>query len=172
MGLLIFLLIAIAIAGIIAIIYIINNSQMKFLQSKIATSENTIKEYLDERYSYLEDASNIVKKSIGDEKDYFKDYLVKSSSLIKLHENLINAFNLLSKVESDFKKLENNKKLISINNKIKISNEKIVAITSYYNKSVTQLNEFTRKFPSKYIAKLNKIKVKPLFNNKEIIKED
>lgn len=171
MSFLIFILILIIIAGILAIVYITNYSHMKFLQSKIISSESTIKEYLDERYSYLEEAADIVKKTVGDDKDYFKDYLVKSSSLIKQHSNLNSAFVLLYKVESDFKKLQTNKKLNSINAKIKESNEKIVAITSYYNNNITQLNDFTRNFPSKYIAKINKIRVKPLFNNDDLVKE-
>ena len=171
MNFLLFLLILIAVFGVLAIVYITNYNHMKYLQTKVETSEETIKKYLDERYSYLEDAAAIVKKTVGDDKDYFKDYLIKSSSMIKLHESLINAYDLLYKGENDIKKLQTNKKLATINKKIKLSNEKIVAITEYYNKSITELNEFARNFPSKYVAKINKIKIKPLFNNKTLIKE-
>lgn len=171
MKLIIFLLILIIIAGSVAIVYLINYSHMKFLESKITSSEETIKDYLNERYSYLEDASNIVKKVVGDEKDYFKDYLVKNNNLIKQHETLTSAFKLLYKVEDDFKKLQTNKKLTGINKKIKESDERIVAITSYYNKNAKELNEFTRKFPSKYVSKINKIKIKPIFDNKDFDKQ-
>ena len=68
MNFLIFILVLIAIGGTLAIVYLINYNHLKYILAKIETSEETIKDYLDERYDLLIEASDIVKKTIGEEK--------------------------------------------------------------------------------------------------------
>ena len=164
-------LVLIIIGGVIGIIYVTNYNKMQYLQTKIEQSEGIIDETLRERFDLLMKADNIIKGVIKDNKDYLKEYTsIKTDTItnFEMDRKLKNAFNLLYKFRLDYKELENNKDFKEIFDKIKESNEKITAATSYYNKNTNELNGYVRKFPSNIVATMNNMEVKPFFDKKDM----
>ena len=164
-------LIIIIVVSTLALIYVINYNKLQYLKSKIEQSEQIIDETLRERYDLLCEASSIVKKVIDDKKDYFKEYTnIKSDTLssFEMDRKLKEAFNLLNNLKDDYKEVEKNKDLKKIFESIKETNEKIAALTSYYNKNTGILNEYVRKFPSNIVAKICKIEERLFFDGKDM----
>ena len=166
----IFLILIIIGAGV-AIIYIINYNKMQELKTKIEQAEGVIDDVLRERYDILLRADNIVKGTLKDDKEYFKDYISlknKNITNFELDRKLKEAFNTLQKFRDDYVELQTNKELKELLNLIKISDEKIAAITSFYNKNTNEINGYIRKFPSVVVAKIHKIKIRAFFDGKDM----
>lgn len=171
MTFIIIILLLVIIGGILGIIYILNYNKMQNLKNKIEQAESIIDETLRERYDLLEQADNIVKRILKDNKEYFKDYLnIKNKNItnFEMDRNLKSAFNLLNKFLDDYKELQSNKSLKEIILKIKESNEKISATTGYYNKNTNELNGLIRQFPSNIVAKTCKLKIMSFFDGKDM----
>jgi LemA protein len=171
MNFLYFILLLIIIIGVLGIIYVIYYNKMQFLRTKIEQAEGIIDETLRERYDLLVRANDIVKSTLDDGKDYFKEYINLKNKQITNYETdrkLKEAFSILSKLNDDFPVLQKNKELKEIFNSIKASNERITATTSYYNKNTNELNQYVRKFPSLIIAKVHNFKVNPFFDGKDM----
>ena len=166
----VFLIIVIIASGL-GLVYVLNYNKLQYLTGKIEQSEQIIDETLRERYDLLCEASGIVKNILGEKKDYFKEYTsIKSDTLssFEMDRKLKEAFNLLKNLKEDYKEVENNKDLIKILFTIKETDEKITALTSYYNKNTATLNEYVRKFPANIVAKINKIEVRLFFDGKDM----
>ena len=69
---LLFLIILCAGAGIVYVVYY---NKMQYLKTKIEHSESIIDETLRVRYDLLVHADNIVKSTLNDGKEYFKEYI-------------------------------------------------------------------------------------------------
>ncbi len=165
------LLFLIIIIGSLAIFYVIYYNKMQFLKTKIEQSEGIIDETLRERYDILIRASNIVKSILKDEKDYFKEHINiknKQVSNFEMDRKMKEAFNILNKLIDDFPELQKNKELKEILLNIKVTDEKIVATTSYFNKNTNELNGYIRKFPSNLVGKFHKFKISPFFDGKDM----
>ena len=164
-------LIVIIVLSALALIYVLNYNKLQYLKSKIEQSEQIIDDTLRKRYDLLCEASNIVKKELGDKKDYFKEYInIKADTLssFEMDRKLKEAFNLLNNLKDDYKEVEKNKDLKKIFVNIKETNENITAVTAYYNKNTGILNEYVRKFPSNIVAKINKIDERLFFDGKDM----
>ena len=164
-------LISIIMIAICAIVYIFYFNKMQYLKTKIEKAEGIIDETLRQRYDLLVRADNIVKSTLKDNKEYFKEYLdLKNKNITNfdMDRKLKEAFNTLEKFKDDYPELGKNKELKDIFITIKETDEKIVAITSYYNLNTNQLNAFIRKFPSNIIAKFHHFVVKPFFDGKNM----
>lgn len=155
----------------IALVYVIYYNKMQYLRTKIEYSESIIDETLRKRYDLLVKADNIVKSTLQDGKEYFKEYLHlkdKKITNFDMERKLKEAFNILSKFKDDYIELGNNKELKEIFSFIKESDEKITAITNYYNKNINELNRYIRKFPSNTVAKFHQFKISAFFDGKDM----
>ena len=70
-----FLLILIIIIACLAIAYITYYNRMQYLKTKIEHAEGIIDETLRQRYDMLIRADGIVKSTLNDGKEYFKEYI-------------------------------------------------------------------------------------------------
>lgn len=167
----VFLIFIILGAGV-ALIYIYFFNKMQYIKTKIEQAEGIIDETLRNRYDMLVRADNIVKSSLQDGKEYFKEYLAlkkKNISNFELDRKLKEAFALLYKFKDDYpNEIGQNKDLKEIFSSIKASDEKIAAITGYYNKNTSELNALIRKFPSNIIGSIHKFKINPFFDGKDL----
>lgn len=166
-----FLLILIILVASLAIVYISYFNKMQYLKTKIENAEGIIDELLRKRYDMLVRADNIVKSSLNDGKEYFKEYIQLKNQKITnfdMDRKLKEAFNTLEKFKDDYPELGKHKELKEIFTSIKESDEKIAAITSYFNKNTNILNGYIRKFPSNFIAKFHQFKINAFFDGKDM----
>lgn len=165
------LLILIIIGAILAIIYVLYFNKMQYLKTKIEQAEGIIDETLRKRYDTLVRADNIIKTSLNDGKEYFKEFITlknKNVTNFEMDRKLKEAFALLYKFRDDYPELGSNKELKEIFSSIKETDEKVAAITSYYNKNTNELNGLVRKFPSNIIGKIHKFKISAFFDGKDM----
>lgn len=165
------LLILIILIACLAIVYISYFNKMQYLKTKIEQAEGIIDELLRKRYDMLVRADSIVKSSLNDGKEYFKEYIQlkdKKMTNFDMDRKLKEAFNTLEKFKDDYPELGSHKELKEIFTSIKESNEKIAAITGYYNKNTNILNGYIRKFPSNIIAKFHQFKISSFFDGKDM----
>lgn len=171
MNLFFLLLILIIIGTSLAIVYVLYFNKMQFLRTKIEQAEGNIDETLRKRYDLLLRANDIIKSTLKDNKEYFKEYINLKNKKItnfEMDRKLKEAFHLLSKFRDDYPELAENKELKEIFATIKESDEKITAITSYYNKNTNELNGFIRKFPSNIVAKFHHFEISAFFDGKNM----
>ena len=165
---LLFLIIIGAGSGIVYVIYF---NKMQYLKTKIEQAEGIIDETLRKRYDILVRADNIIKTSLNDGKEYFKEFILlknKNVTNFEMDRKLKEAFALLYKFRDDYPELGNNKELKEIFSNIKETDEKVAAITSYYNRNTNELNGLVRKFPSNIIGKVHQFKVSAFFDGKDM----
>ncbi len=168
------LLIFIILIASLAIVYISYFNKMQYLKTKLENAEGIIDELLRKRYDMLARADSIVKSSLNDGKEYFKEYIQLKTQKITnfdMDRKLKEAFNTLEKFKDDYPELGSHKELKEIFTSIKESDEKIAAITSYYNKNTNLLNGYIRKFPSNIIAKFHQFKISSFFDGKDMTDE-
>ena len=166
-----FLLILIILISCLAIVYVTYYNKMQYLKTKIEHAEGIIDETLRQRYDMLVRADGIVKSTLNDGKEYFKEYIQlknKQVTNFEMDRKLKEAFNTLNKFRDDYTELGSNKELKEIFTSIKESDEKIAAVTSYYNKNTNILNGFVRKFPSNIVAKFHQFKINAFFDGKDM----
>lgn len=171
MSLLYLLLFLIIIGGSLAIVYVLYYNKMQFLRTKIEQAEGIIDETLRERYDTLVRANDIVKSTLQDGKEYFKEHInIKNRDVtnFEMDRSLKDAFHILNKLIDDYPELQKIKELKEILNSIKETNEKITATTNYFNKNTNELNSYIRKFPSTIVGKIHKFKISPFFDGKDM----
>ncbi len=164
-------LILVIVFGLVGIGYIFIYNKMQYLKTKIEQAEGLIDEALRERYDILVRANDIIKSSLSDKKDYFKEYVElkdKQVSNFEMDRKLKEAFRVLEKLMDDYEELDKNEDLKNITKTIKETDEKIVAATSYYNRHMTELNALVRKFPSNIVGRLHGFKVSTYFDGKDM----
>ncbi len=169
-GFYIFLILLIICASL-GIVYIVYFNKMQYLKTKIEHAEGIIDETLRERYDALVRIDNIIKAILNDGKEYFKEYINlknKQVSNFEMDRKLKEAFHLVEEFKDDYPDLQKSKELKEIMVSIKNSNEKIAAITSYYNKNTNELNGYIRKFPSNIIAIIHHFKISAFFDGKDM----
>jgi len=168
-------LILIIIICLILLIYIYYYNKMQYLKTKIEHAESIIDEVLRSRYDYLIKADTIIKSTLKDNKEYFKEYINlkdKDVSNFVMDRKLKEAFHIVYQLRCDYPELQLNKELKDIMHTIKDTDEKITATTNFYNKNTNELNGLIRKFPSNIIAKIHKFKIKTYFDGKDMSDED
>ncbi len=165
------ILILVIVFGLVGIGYIFIYNKMQYLKTKIEQAEGLIDEALRERYDILVRANDIIKSSLSDKKDYFKEYVElkdKQVSNFEMDRKLKEAFRVLEKLMDDYEELDKNEDLKNITKTIKETDEKIVAATSYYNRHMTELNALVRKFPSNIVGRIHGFKVSTYFDGKDM----
>lgn len=168
-------LIIIIVIGLLTIIYITIFNHLQFSQTKIEKVEGKIDEDLREKYDLIKKADSIIKDNLENKKDYLKEYInIKNEKIsnFDLERKLKEAENLINTLYEDNKDLNKNNSMLEIKLEFKAINEKLVAGISYYNKHVTEINNYIRKFPNNIIAKIHHFKIKPFFDGKDMTDTD
>lgn len=171
MNLFFLFLILVVLGSSLAIVYVLYFNKMQFIKTKIEQAEGIIDETLRFRYDLLVKGDLIVKSTLKDNKEYFKEYINLKSKKItnfEMDRKLKEAFSTLSKFKDDYPELNENKELKEVFSKIKESDEKITAITNYYNKNTNLLNGFIRQFPSNIVAKFHHFQISTFFDGKDM----
>ena len=162
MGAFEFLLIVLAIIGILAICYIMIYNKLQIEKTKIEHAENLIDENLRSKYDIMVRANDVIKNDLKE----------KKISNFNLDRELTQAENIIANLCNDNPELEKNENMIEITYDFKMINEKLTACISYYNKQMNLLNGYIRKFPNNIIAKLHNVKSKPFFDGKDMTDND
>ena len=172
--LIIILAILIIISAII-ITYIFNYNKLQSMNIKINESEHIIDEELRNKYDLIMKSSNIINKDLIKEITYFKELeKIKSDQIsnFEMDRKITEGENLISKVKSDHKSLDDNEEYNEIVNSLKDSDEILEAAKSFYNKYTTEIILIIKKFPTNLIAKIHKIKLRNYFDGKNMFDDE
>ena len=169
------LLLIIILLGILSILYITIYNHLQYNKTKIEKAEGNIDDDLRTKFDLIVKADNIIKNSIKSKNEYLKE-------IVNLKEEKISNFNLERKLKEaetiidtlydDNKELNENETMNEIKQELKAIDEKLVAGISYYNKHVSEINAYIRKFPNNIISKIHRIKVRPFFDGKDMTDTD
>jgi len=168
------ILIILLLIGILAILYFNFYNKLSYLFSKTKYAEDLIDKDLDKKYKLLVKINNLMKKTLHAKKDYLvaindfsSEELFSSEKDVKLKEYTTTVNNLIS----DYTKLANHKEIKKQVNNLHEIDEKLDASKTYFNKYMVELSKLSTKLPTSLIAKVNKIKVKQLYETNETIKK-
>ncbi len=162
------LLVIIILLSLGGIYYVTAFNALNDLKTKMDEAESIIDENLRTKYDTLIRLSNIVKKSMKQDKNYFKEYEKLNEMNISnfdMDRKLNEGYTLLLKMIGDLN-LEDVIDIISEVDNIKRIDEKLTAAKNYYNKNTSKSNAIIRRFPTNLIAKIHKFKVKLFFDGK------
>ena len=169
------LLLIIILLGILSILYITIYNHLQYNKTKIEKAEGNIDDDLRTKFDLIVKADNIIKSSIKSKNEYLKE-------IVNLKEEKISNFNLERKLKEaetiidtlydDNKELNENETMNEVKQELKAIDEKLVAGISYYNKHVSEINAYIRKFPNNIISKIHRIKVRPFFDGKDMTDTD
>ena len=169
------LLLIIILLGILSILYITIYNHLQYNKTKIEKAEGNIDDDLRTKFDLIVKADNIIKNSIKSKNEYLKE-------IVNLKEEKISNFNLERKLKEaetiidtlydDNKELNENETMNEVKQELKAIDEKLVAGISYYNKHVSDINAYIRKFPNNIISKIHRIKVRPFFDGKDMTDTD
>ncbi len=169
----IFLLIIIFI-GVISLVFFLIYGKLAYLFDKINFADKAVNEEIEKKIKCLIKINNQAKKTLRAKKDYLQEINELSDKDIDSQEKdkILSNYNItVNNLISDYTKLANNKEMKKcIANLLEID-EKLDASKSYYNKNTEKLSEISVKFPANIIAKIMKIKIKPLYDTNEDIKK-
>ncbi len=169
------ILLLVILLGIIAILYINIYNHIQFSKTKIEKVEGKIDEDLREKYDLIVKADTVIKNNLKAKKDYLKEYINLKEEKISnfdLERKLKEAKNIIDTLYEDNKELNQNETMQEINEEFKSIDEKLVAGISYYNKHVTEINNYIRRFPNNLIAKIHHMKPKTFFDGKDMTDTD
>lgn len=163
------ILILIIILGSIGIFYVITYNTIITYKLKIEKAEGIIDEALRKKYDTITQANGLIKKVIT-KKDYLKEFMElkdKRISNYDLDRKLTEAYNLILELKNDHSELDTKEfnKFIKEINQI---NEELVSCKNYYNKNTSELNKIIQKIPTNIVAKINRCKIKPFFDGKNM----
>lgn len=150
------------------IYYSISFNKLNDLKTKIQEAESIIDENLRIKYDTLIRVSNMIKKHMKSDKNYFKDYEKLNSMNISnfdMDRKLNEGLTLILKMRDDLG-LEENEEVMAEIEKIRRLDEKLCAAKNYYNKNTSLENAIIRKFPTNIIAKIHHFRVKLFFDGK------
>ena len=147
--------------------------RLSYLNKKVQYAEKLIEEYIEKKIKLLTKINASIKKTLRAKKDYLTnidelntDSLSTQEKDSKLSEYNVTVNNLLA----DYTKLSNNKEIKKQVASLIELNEKNDAAKTYINKYVLKLSNVIKKFPNNILAKFMKIKIIPLYETNEIIK--
>ena len=160
---------------IIVCVYIYNLTKLKTYKSRIDGSSKVINDELEERFQLILKTKPIVNKITKKEIDFYNELeKIKKSSIssYELDTKINSAIDTIKVINNDYKKLSEKKEFKEILRKFDESDTKITAAKSFYNKNNNLLINYTKKIVPKLIAKVNKIKIQPLYETVELFDED
>ena len=160
---------------IIVCVYIYNLTKLKTYKSRIDGSSKVIIDELEERFQLILKTKPMVNKITKKEIDFYNELeKIKKSSIssYELDKKINSAIDTIKVINNDYKKLSEKKEFKEILRKFDESDTKITAAKSFYNKNNNLLINYTKKIVPKLIAKVNKIKIQPLYETVELFDED
>ena len=175
MGIYTIILLLIIIIGLLAIVYINIYNHMQYSKTKIEKAENNIDNDLREKYDLVVKTDTIIKEHFKEKKDYLKEFInLKETDIsnFDLERKLKEAETIISTLYEDNKELNENNSMKEVLENFKEVNEKLIADISYYNKHVTETNNYIRKFPNNIIAKIHHLNIKAFFDGKDMTDTD
>lgn len=148
--------------------------RLSYLNKKVQYAEKLIEGYIYKKIKILTKLNASIKKTLRAKKDYLTniddlntDSLSTQEKDTKLSEYNTTVNNLIA----DYTKLANNKDIKKQVDSLIEINEKNDATKTYFNKYVRKLSNVIKKFPNNILAKFMKIKIIPLYETNEIIKD-
>ena len=163
------LCILIIILGCLGIFYVVTYNTIVTYKIKIEKAEGIIDENLRQKYDLIAKANGPIKKVIT-KKDYLKEYIDlkdKRISNYELDRKLTEAYNLIMELKNDHSELDT-KDFNKILKEIEEINETLVSCKTYYNKNTSELNKLIQKIPTNIVAKINRCRIKPFFDGKNM----
>jgi len=160
---------------IIVCVYCYNLSKLKTYKSRLDGSIKVINEELENRFKLVLDTKTMVNKVTKKEMDFYNHLEDIKSTNIQAYEldvEINKAIETLRVIDTDYKKLSEKKDFKDVLRKFEESDTKITAAKSFFNKNNECLMNYTKKIVPKLIAKVNKIKIQPLFETVELFSED
>ena len=145
MELLYALLIILVLICLLAIVYIFYFNRLQDIKLKIDESESIIDESLRNKYDLIVDVKELINKIAKNNKINFKDLdMLKDINIsnFDLDRRLNDYMNLIDKVKNDYKSVKDNKDLLEKLNEIERIDEKITSAKTFYNKYITETNDF------------------------------
>lgn len=163
-------LIIIIILCLVGIYYVTIFNKLNDIKTKIEEAESIIDDNLRIKYDSLIRISNMLKKNMKKDKNYFKEYEKLNEGNITnfdMDRKLSEGFTLILKMREDLGLIEDEDINELIEN-IKRLDEKLTAAKNYYNKNTSLCNAYVRRFPTNIIAHIHKFKVKLFFDGKDM----
>lgn len=160
--------------NILLITYIKAFNSIQIFKIKIDEAESKIDEYLRLRYDLITKLSLAIVSITKTKKEYFKDIekvLEENLSSFDFDRRLSSFNNLIVQFKNDYPKLNDNHDFLALNNELEVNFEKLLASKNYYNKWTTEYNKIIMTFPSNFVAKIHKFKVKNYFDSKNLYDE-
>lgn len=174
----IILITLIILVAIIVTYYIRKITKLKFYKTRITEAEQVIEDELEIRYDLIQSTKTIVQKNTKMDLNFYEDLAnTKNSNIntIEFEKKLTQAIATIELISTDYPKINDKKDFKEIHRKINESDTKLNAAKAYFNTNNNKLNELLKKFPTNIIGKLNKYKINPNYEAKEIfnsIEED
>lgn len=172
---LVVMLIIIIVLCSIGLLFIITYNDINRSLLKINDAEINIDENLRNMYDLLIKAINIIEKNAKVESKIFSELKeIKSDeySNFEINRILISAYNEVLKISDDYEKITKNKVFIGLMNKLKETDEKLIALRSFYNKYTYEYNLLIRTFPSNIVGLLGGYKLKNQYDGKDLNDEE
>ena len=168
----ILVLVILILLGVLTIITL--TRRLKYLNKKVSYSEGLIEDYISKRIKLLIKLNASIKKTLRAKKDYLSnleeletDSISNQEKDIRLSEYNQTITNLLI----DYTKLSNNKDIKKQVSSLNELNEKDDATKTYFNQCTIKLSNTIKKFPNNILSKFLKIKIIPLYETNETIKQ-
>lgn len=168
------LLIIIAICSL-GIVFVSKYNEISKMFIKINDAEINIDETLREKYDLITKVINIIEKNTDAESKILEEIKnVKSDqySNFEIDRLLTKCFKEIIKISSDYEKVSKNKSFKSLKEKLKDTEEKLIALRTFYNKYTTKYNLLLHTFPSNIIAKICKYEDKSQYDGKNLTDEN
>ena len=134
-------------------------------------AEIQIDENLRNMYDMIINAINVIEKNDKNEYKIFKEIKdIKSDTLssFELDRKLSKVYSTILEIGNDIQKLEKNRSYNSIKENLRVIEEKLIGLRSFYNKYVSEYNLLIKSFPSGFIAKLGSFKYKNHYDGKDL----
>lgn len=159
-----------------ALIFIINKyNEISKTYIKINDAEINIDEVLRQKFDLLTKIINIIEKNTDAESkilEEIKDVKSDKYSNFEVDRLLTKGFKEIIKIASDYEKVSKNKSFKSMKESLKDTEEKLIALRTFYNKYTTKYNLLLSTFPSNFIAKLGHYEEKMQYDGKNLTDEN
>lgn len=171
----IIILFILALIAALVLVFFLKYNKLKYLYDKTLYAQKLIKDELEKKLSCLTKINSQAKKTLRAKKDYLNNISeinIENESPLEIDKQLSSYNVTVNNLLSDYTKLANNKEIKkSVDNLFEID-EKLDAAKTYFNSSTAKLLSASQKFPANVIAKISRLKVKPLFQTNEDVKKE
>ena len=162
---------------IILIWFISTYNRFQSMLIRINEAESNIDTILRKRFDLLNKSIGIIKAStveMHEAKVLEGIVKLRSAKLsnFDLDRKLYDSINEFHLFKENIVELRNSETFMKIDASFTESEIEITALRKYYNDIITDYNKYTKIFPSIIIAKINKYKIKPYYDGKDMYDEN